>query len=109
MSRKSKLRNAGLALCVTIACFATGAAEALVDETGAPVLRPVPESPGSFLTASGISLDQAVAKVRSRYGGRVISAETRGRNGKRVHVIKVLSDEGRVRTVKVDAESGKIR
>lgn len=61
------------------------------------------------LAASGVSLDEAVAMVRNRYGGKVIGADTVEEHGRTVHVIKLLSDKGRVRTVKVDAESGKIR
>ncbi len=50
-----------------------------------------------------ISLSEAVARVRREYGGRILEAETRGQNGRRVHVIKVLTDEGRVRTVRIPA------
>jgi len=49
-----------------------------------------------------------VSIVRKRYGGRVINARTRNDNGRRVHVIKILSDEGRVREVRVDADSGNL-
>lgn len=52
-----------------------------------------------------VSLDQAVNQVRRQYGGKVIGAETR--NG--VHHVKLLSDEGRVRTVLVDGRTGRIR
>ncbi len=54
------------------------------------------------------SLDQAVAKVRRQYGGKIIRAETRKSNGRPVHHIKVLSDNGRVRTVRVDGVTGRI-
>ncbi|MGB5586487.1 MAG: PepSY domain-containing protein [Gammaproteobacteria bacterium] len=58
----------------------------------------------------GISLDQAVNKVRQRYGDiTILKAESRGNNGKKFYRIKFLTDGGRVRTVKVDAQSGKIR
>ncbi|MGH8495231.1 MAG: PepSY domain-containing protein [Gammaproteobacteria bacterium] len=55
-----------------------------------------------------ISLDQAVAMVLRRYGGKVISAETRTRNGRVIHRIKVLTENGRVRTVRVDGQTGAI-
>jgi len=55
-----------------------------------------------------ISLDQAVAMVLGRYGGKVIRAETRTRNGRTIHSIKLLTDDGRVRTVQVDGETGQI-
>jgi len=55
-----------------------------------------------------ISLDQAVSMVLGRYGGKVIRAETRTRNGRTIHSIKLLTDDGRVRTVQVDGETGQI-
>ena len=70
---------------------------------------PAWETPGAHRsTKDGVSLDEAVSMVRKRYGGRVINADTRKDNGRRVHVIKILSDGGRVRTVKVDAQSGNV-
>ncbi|MCC5867370.1 MAG: PepSY domain-containing protein [Gammaproteobacteria bacterium] len=74
--------------------------------------------PGSSWTAplttvaqaysENVSLDQAVRMVRERTGGRVLRAETRRQNGRSVHRIRVLSDDGRVRTYAVDAETGRI-
>lgn len=53
-----------------------------------------------------ISLNQAVAQVQRRTGGRVLSAETQQHNGTTVHVIRVLVDNQRVRTIRVDAQTG---
>lgn len=53
-----------------------------------------------------ISLDQAVATVRRQIDGEVISAKTRYVNDKPVHYIKVY-DRGRVRTIRIDATSGR--
>ena len=58
--------------------------------------------------SENVSLDQAVRMVRERSGGRVLRAETRRQNGRAVHRIRVLSDDGRVRTYVVDAETGRI-
>lgn len=55
-----------------------------------------------------ISLDQAVSMVLGRYGGKVIRAESRTRDGRTIHSIKLLTDDGRVRTVQVDGETGQI-
>ncbi len=54
-----------------------------------------------------ISLDEAVSRVRRQIDGEVISAKTRYQNGRPVHYIKVY-DRGRVRTIRVDAASGRI-
>ncbi|MEO0576951.1 MAG: hypothetical protein AAF004_15955 [Pseudomonadota bacterium] len=52
--------------------------------------------------ADKVTLEQAVRRVRKQYGGRIVSAETRG-GSKRTHVIKVLTDKGRVVTVRIPA------
>jgi len=53
-------------------------------------------------------LDDAVAAVRERVGGRVLSAETQEEGGRRLHVIRVLTPDGRVRRVQVDGASGRL-
>lgn len=56
---------------------------------------------------SGISLDAAVRQAERKYGARVIRAETRTTSdGRRQHVLRLLSEDGRVWTVKIDAASG---
>jgi len=57
----------------------------------------------------GISLDEAVARVRRDTGGRVLAAETRDDRGRTVYRIKVLLPNGSVRVVNVDAQSGSTR
>jgi uncharacterized membrane protein YkoI len=49
-----------------------------------------------------MSLSAAIESVRSRTGGRVVSAETRVSNGREVHYIKVLTEDGKVKTHKVN-------
>lgn len=56
------------------------------------------------LSARGdLSLDQAVQQARDRTGGRVISAETMEKNGHRVHSIRILTKDGKVRRLRIDA------
>lgn len=55
---------------------------------------------------SGMSLDQAVEMVQRHYRAKAVRAET-VRNGDRLeHRIRLLSADGKVRNVSVDAESG---
>jgi uncharacterized membrane protein YkoI len=54
-----------------------------------------------------VSLDQAVSMIRQSSGGRVIKANTSYRNGRPVHNIRVLSDNKRVHTYRIDAVSGR--
>lgn len=55
----------------------------------------------------GVSLQQAVMLASDRYEGRVVRAETRSRGGRRVHEIRILGDDGRVRIVRIDARTGR--
>jgi uncharacterized membrane protein YkoI len=50
---------------------------------------------------NGPTLDQAVEQVRKQYNGRIVSAETKVNGNREVHYIKVLTDDGKVKTVKV--------
>jgi uncharacterized membrane protein YkoI len=55
----------------------------------------------------GISLDEAVSRVRRQSDGRILSAETVRSDGRRVYRIKVLSQDGRVSRVDIDADTGR--
>jgi hypothetical protein len=85
----------------------------LVLGPGLPALATTPAVQGPdaaglplLAQANGVSLDEAVAHVQRRTGGRVLSAETRMENGAAVHHIRVLTDNRRVRTIRVDAQTG---
>ena len=52
----------------------------------------------------GVSLSQAVEQVRRQYKGRIVSATTEVKGGCEVHVIKVLTDDGKVKTVRVPGQ-----
>lgn len=54
-----------------------------------------------------VSMDEAVSKVRNRYGDvTILKTQTRRRNGTSIHQIKFLTESGKVRTVRVDANTG---
>ena len=55
----------------------------------------------AVMQGSGMTLEQAVAQVRSQYNGRIVSAETRVSGGQETHVIKVLTSDGKVKTVRI--------
>jgi uncharacterized membrane protein YkoI len=56
--------------------------------------------------SAGISLDQAVEMAQRRFRAKAVKAQTVDSGGRRVHQIRLLSAEGKVWTVRVDAESG---
>ncbi|HEY7641862.1 MAG TPA: PepSY domain-containing protein [Steroidobacteraceae bacterium] len=58
------------------------------------------------IEAAGVSLDQAVDMAQRRFRAKAVKAQTIESGGRRVHQIRLLSAEGKVWTVRVDAESG---
>lgn len=55
-----------------------------------------------------ISSSEAADTVEQRFGGRVLKVETSREGGGVVYRVKILQDDGRIRTVSVDAKSGRI-
>lgn len=62
------------------------------------------------VAAEGITMDDAIRKVRETYGDvTILKAESRDSNGGQVYRIKFLTESGRVKTVTVDATTGEFR
>jgi len=57
----------------------------------------------------GISLDEAVRRAEAQYNARVVRTEVQDEDGRKVYVLKLLSEDGRVITVRVDAQTGRMR
>jgi uncharacterized membrane protein YkoI len=55
---------------------------------------------------AGMSLDQAVEMAQRRFHAKAVRAETVQNGDRRIHQIRLLSAEGKVWTVRVDAQSG---
>ena len=53
----------------------------------------------------GLSLSEAIAQVRRQYRGRIVKAETRMRGNREEHIIRVHTDDGRVKTVRIAGRS----
>jgi hypothetical protein len=87
----------------------------------APLTRAysVPGSPASGAVAAeqgvvaeardGISLDEAVARAERQYRARVVRTDVQDEDGRKGYVLKLLSEDGRVFTVRIDAQSGRSR
>ena len=71
-----------------------------------PAADPAPESDLGPQVA--LSLDEAVALVRERTGGRVVRADPLQQGERLVYEIRVLTADGRVRTYRVDAANGAV-
>ncbi len=63
---------------------------------------------GKDLIFSVLSLDQATKNIIESNKSKVLDAKTEVIEGKEVHIIKVLTSDGRVQYIKVDADSGSI-
>lgn len=69
-------------------------------------IEPQPEFRFQTVQQRGMSLRQAIALAQQRHRGRVVRAETKQQNGRRVHEIRILGDDGRVVTLQFDADGG---
>jgi uncharacterized membrane protein YkoI len=49
----------------------------------------------------GLTLSQAVAQVKRQYKGKIVSAETRVSGNRETHIIKILTQDGKVKTIRV--------
>jgi Peptidase propeptide and YPEB domain len=72
---------------------------------GAAMEQPV----AAAVARDGISLDEAVARAERQYRARVVRTDVQDEDGRKVYVLKLLSEDGRVFTVRVDAQSGRAR
>jgi hypothetical protein len=95
-------------LQILIACFLLGAASIGVakqaDSTTGPlggVESAIQDGKQAAFQGSGMTLSQAVEQVRRQYRGRIVSAETKVSGGRETHVIKVLTEDGKVKTVTI--------
>jgi hypothetical protein len=57
----------------------------------------------------GISLDEAVRRAEAQYRARVVRTDVQDEDGRKVYVLKRLSEDGRVITVRIDAATGRMR
>ncbi|MGB5245052.1 MAG: hypothetical protein WBM54_01930 [Woeseia sp.] len=91
---RQKFLICSLALCV-LPALANTAVAAPAQPTGTVVVA----------QNDGPSLGEAVEQVRRQYRGRIVSAATEVRGNREVHVIKVLTEDGKVKTVRIPGRS----
>ncbi len=97
----------GFAFCAVLAVVLGVGADALAQPRPA-LFQFDGEAPVKAFAAQrgGVSLGQATAMARSRYPGRVVRAEMVMIGDRVVYEIRILGDDGRVRTVRIDAQTG---
>lgn len=64
---------------------------------------------GAGALRDGISLDEAVRRAESQYHAKVVRTDVQDEDGRKVYVLKLLSEGGRVIPVRVDAATGRMR
>ncbi|WP_341326072.1 PepSY domain-containing protein [Methylotuvimicrobium sp. KM2] len=71
-------------------------------------LLPVSVSFGGEFMVAMVSLDEATKQVRQDSRVKVLGAKTESIEGRKVHVIKILTPDGRIQYQRIDAETGRL-
>ena len=66
-------------------------------------------SGSAVVQRDGVSLDEAVRRAEAQYHAKVVRTDVQDEDGRKVYVLKLLSEDGRVVTVRVDAATGRTR
>jgi uncharacterized membrane protein YkoI len=74
-------------------------------------MAPASQDERTAVTATTMSMDQAVKMVEQRFRARVVKAESESDTdtGHTVYVLRLLDGSGKVWTVRVDADSGAVQ
>ena len=67
------------------------------------------EAPAPEIFRDEISLDEAVRRAEAQYRARVVRTDVQDEDGRKVYVLKLLSEDGRVINVRIDAATGRTR
>lgn len=99
------MRKLGLGIVGTWVCLLGFAASDVANGAGIGQLQRPPYQGGLSLQTKdgGLTLAQAVARAKRQFPGRVVTAKTRQAGDRREHVIRIMSAEGKVRTLVFDA------
>lgn len=94
-----------LALLFVIHLALAGPAAASDDKYSADSRQWVQSATGAermrLAQSNGMSLSEAIAMVKRQYKGRIVGAETVVKGNREEHRIRVLTEDGKVRTVRV--------
>jgi uncharacterized membrane protein YkoI len=56
---------------------------------------------------ASVSIDRVIEQVERRYKAKVVRADKKTRGDKQIYELRLLSDDGNVKIVRVDAETGR--
>jgi hypothetical protein len=104
-----KVRQGLLSLTLLAAGFAPlSMAHAASGHGKGDSLRPE-RAPPAVMQRDAVSLDEAVSRAEQQFRARVVRTEVQDEDGRKVYVLKLLSEDGRVFTVRIDAATGRMR
>ena len=66
---------------------------------------PLQAGGGGYRGSEGLTLDEAVSRVKRQTRARILSADTQQVDGRDEHRVRVLTDQGRVKGYRFDAGS----
>jgi len=101
----------GLLALLALAALAPAPARAARAESRGSAIGTALAAPGlGYLSFAdrALTMDEAVDLAQRRYSARVVRAEASDRGGRRVYLLRLLSSDGRVFNVTVDAATGRI-
>ena len=76
---------------------------------GAAASLPLQADGGGYQGRSGLTLDEAVSRVRRETRAKILSADTKRIDGREEHRVRVLTDEGQVRGYRFGVGDGSSR
>lgn len=79
-----------------------------IAEVANPFAVQHPGQTSTHLLLAQVSIEKAIKKAKSKYGGKVLSAKEIRSKGPLVYKVKLLLPSGRVKTVFVDGETGEV-
>jgi len=98
---RAMLKTLLIPILLSLAGIASAAQLNPGSASGAGAAMLTESSPMTTNQGGGKTLEQAVEQVRRQYKGRIVSAKTEMNGNQEVHVIKVLTEDGTVKTVRV--------
>lgn len=90
---------------LVVLCFVSlaKAQETPIPETG----KETPQQSPAAEATQDVTLEEATKQVMQDTKNKVLAAKTEVINGKKIHVIKILTSAGHIQYIKIDAATGK--
>ena len=103
-----RLSNAAPMRTIVVTVLAVATTALATRAFATPVIKPVAAIvlQANAVTAGAVSLDQAVAAAEKQHNAKVVKTATTQEGGKTVYELRMLSEDGRVWSIRVDGATG---